>query len=470
VEIVLTEIAGPRLDAPSERAAAPASAAAGMNEVLALEVSQKYVRLDEFDYYALLGIEREAAPAAIKRAYLDAAKRFHPDALARAGLDRETREKAGPRVRGDRQGARGARRPEAPAQATTRRSTRRDGPRRRAARRGRDQLPQGRDPDASRATSAARSNSCAPRSSCGPRTRPTRARSAGRCSRPRRPTPCARARTSSAALALEPRNIEITHRLSLVLKALGEGRAGREPREPRARARPDPALARQRESLGELEIPFEDLGWISHVVHEVLAGTPADAAPRSPTRTSARSGALRAPRCAIASTARVLPGGSERRSINRARRQRIDRLHRRLLERLRLLLVVELLAPFRIESVSRTITGAACDRMALESQRVTELVAALPSSSDAASSTGRPQRSRSPRRRSICAETEPRVQHLGSRRRRRDLAVDRGVRPLRTGVPKPHPKPAQLPRPPRSADPGSTASHARSAFSSSSRS
>ena len=66
-----------------------------MNEVLALEVSQKYVRLDELDYYALLGIDRDAAPAAVKRAYLDAAKRFHPDALARAGLDRETREKAG---------------------------------------------------------------------------------------------------------------------------------------------------------------------------------------------------------------------------------------------------------------------------------------------------------------------------------------------------------------------------------------
>ena len=95
LEIVLTEVA-PAAAAESTRRAAPAvPAAAGMNEVLVLEVSQKYVALDELDYYALLGIARDAAPAAVRRAYLDAAKRYHPDALARAGLDRETREKAG---------------------------------------------------------------------------------------------------------------------------------------------------------------------------------------------------------------------------------------------------------------------------------------------------------------------------------------------------------------------------------------
>jgi tetratricopeptide (TPR) repeat protein len=93
VEIVLTESVAATPAAAQARGGP--SAAAGMNEVLALEVSQKYVRLDELDYYALLGIEQEAAPAAIKRAYHEAAKRYHPDALARAGLDRETREKAG---------------------------------------------------------------------------------------------------------------------------------------------------------------------------------------------------------------------------------------------------------------------------------------------------------------------------------------------------------------------------------------
>jgi tetratricopeptide (TPR) repeat protein len=95
VEIVLTEVAPAAAAESARRPAAPSPAAAGMNEVLALEVSQKYVRLDELDYYTLLGIERDAAPAAVRRAYLDAAKRYHPDALARAGLDRETREKAG---------------------------------------------------------------------------------------------------------------------------------------------------------------------------------------------------------------------------------------------------------------------------------------------------------------------------------------------------------------------------------------
>ncbi len=96
VEIVLTEIASSGAAAARARDGAAASpASAGMNEVLALEVSQKYVRLDELDYYALLEIERDAAPTAVKRAYLDAAKRYHPDALARAGLERETREKAG---------------------------------------------------------------------------------------------------------------------------------------------------------------------------------------------------------------------------------------------------------------------------------------------------------------------------------------------------------------------------------------
>jgi len=94
LEIVLTEVTR-EPGVSRARSAAPASPSAGMNEVLVLEVSQKYVALDELDYYALLGIARDAAPAAVKRAYLDAAKRFHPDALARAGLDRETREKAG---------------------------------------------------------------------------------------------------------------------------------------------------------------------------------------------------------------------------------------------------------------------------------------------------------------------------------------------------------------------------------------
>ena len=66
-----------------------------LDDVLAVEISQKYLGLDELDHYELLGLPQDAAPAEIKRAYLDAAKRYHPDALARAQLDGDTRQKAG---------------------------------------------------------------------------------------------------------------------------------------------------------------------------------------------------------------------------------------------------------------------------------------------------------------------------------------------------------------------------------------
>ena len=72
-----------------------APSAPGMDEVLVLEISQKFLALDELDYYGLLGVEQNASPDAIRSAYHDAARRYHPDALARAGLDRETRQKAG---------------------------------------------------------------------------------------------------------------------------------------------------------------------------------------------------------------------------------------------------------------------------------------------------------------------------------------------------------------------------------------
>jgi tetratricopeptide (TPR) repeat protein len=51
------------------------------NELHALHGS-----LADRNHYELLGVARDAAPAAIRRAYVAAAKRFHPDAVARAGL------------------------------------------------------------------------------------------------------------------------------------------------------------------------------------------------------------------------------------------------------------------------------------------------------------------------------------------------------------------------------------------------
>ena len=58
------------------------------------EISEKHARLGELDYYALLGLEPACDAAAIKRAYHLAAKTYHPDTLARSGLDAASRGEA----------------------------------------------------------------------------------------------------------------------------------------------------------------------------------------------------------------------------------------------------------------------------------------------------------------------------------------------------------------------------------------
>jgi len=55
-------------------------------EALAKELRALHERLDEIDLYEVLGLERGAGNAAIKKAYFAAAKRFHPDAVGRLGL------------------------------------------------------------------------------------------------------------------------------------------------------------------------------------------------------------------------------------------------------------------------------------------------------------------------------------------------------------------------------------------------
>lgn len=84
--------ASPTADAErlTETATSGASATdRGDSEVVGLcdEVREKHARLSEINFYEILGVERDATPAQIKRAYLKAAKRLHPDALSHLGLD-----------------------------------------------------------------------------------------------------------------------------------------------------------------------------------------------------------------------------------------------------------------------------------------------------------------------------------------------------------------------------------------------
>jgi tetratricopeptide (TPR) repeat protein len=95
------EVVGARARAPVG-AAAPAGAAASRGRApgaadarasgLRAEIEEKRSRLAELDHYALLDIEPGVGAAEVKRAYLKAAKRFHPDALSRLGLEGLKRE------------------------------------------------------------------------------------------------------------------------------------------------------------------------------------------------------------------------------------------------------------------------------------------------------------------------------------------------------------------------------------------
>jgi len=74
-------------EAGGDRAARDEASEDARAAELRAEITDKRKRLAELDHYSLLGIERNAPAGQLKRAYLKAAKRFHPDALSRLGLE-----------------------------------------------------------------------------------------------------------------------------------------------------------------------------------------------------------------------------------------------------------------------------------------------------------------------------------------------------------------------------------------------
>ncbi len=69
------------------RETAGVSSSDSRSEALRAEIESLLERLDELDHYEALGLETDAGAAAIKKAYFKAAKKYHPDALARLGLE-----------------------------------------------------------------------------------------------------------------------------------------------------------------------------------------------------------------------------------------------------------------------------------------------------------------------------------------------------------------------------------------------
>ncbi len=96
VEVVVAGATAPREASArgGPRPAGPRSAGGKSSATLAAQIDERFERLGTLDHYALLGIPRSADAPTIKSAYHLAAKTYHPDALARAGLDAEMRGRA----------------------------------------------------------------------------------------------------------------------------------------------------------------------------------------------------------------------------------------------------------------------------------------------------------------------------------------------------------------------------------------
>jgi tetratricopeptide (TPR) repeat protein len=66
-----------------------------VRDQLLADIAEKYADLGRSDHYTVLGVDSRADAETIKRAYLRAAKDYHPDTLARSGIGGEVRVQAG---------------------------------------------------------------------------------------------------------------------------------------------------------------------------------------------------------------------------------------------------------------------------------------------------------------------------------------------------------------------------------------
>jgi hypothetical protein len=84
----------PEPAANGDRSHAESATASPKAQKLREEILQKLEQIDALDHYALLDVVPDAGPAAIRKAYFSAAKRYHPDTLARLHLEDITEQAA----------------------------------------------------------------------------------------------------------------------------------------------------------------------------------------------------------------------------------------------------------------------------------------------------------------------------------------------------------------------------------------